>query len=142
MIIGSNPHAVSRVLAVRAGEAVSVASSPTLEALNIDTAGPVSAVTYSNLGENIRNTAKMLGQAGGIAYMATGFAGLDAQSPEFKPVRDMIGLLPDVAKIIAKFDFFEQQLTVVQQLPEDPGAYLKRSVIQIRAVEEAESNDS
>ena len=50
---------------------------------------------------------------------------------DLRPVQDLLALLPDVAKVIAKFDFMEEQITVT--LPGDePSTYTRHSVLLIR----------
>ncbi len=132
MFIGSNTAAIQKVLDVRDGNADSMADNETFQQLAPDISGPVVSISYNNLGENIRNTSTMIGQGGAVAQMAIAFAGMQADAEELKPVRDFLGLLPDVGKIVAEFDFLEEQISVAQAVPDEPGAYVRKSVIQVR----------
>ncbi|MCR9297149.1 MAG: hypothetical protein NXI32_30995, partial [bacterium] len=133
LLIGSNGQAIQRVLAVRSGEAKSIVESEPFLALAPLIEDPVYAVSYNNLGESIRNGAKMLGQVGAVAQIAIGIAGMQPDAAELKPVQDFMALMPDVAKIVAKFDFLEEQLSVSQALSDEPGAYTRSTVIKVRS---------
>jgi hypothetical protein len=46
-------------------------------------------------------------------------------------VQDLLGLLPDVAKIVAKFDFYEAKMSVTQP-GDSPGTYQRQAVTLVR----------
>jgi hypothetical protein len=142
MFIGSNATAIQRVLAVRSGEAESIADSPRFVALAPQIEGPVSAVSYSNLGAAIRNGAKMIGQAGAVAQIAIGVAGMQPDAAQMKSVQEVMALLPDIGRIVAKFDFYEEQFSVSQPLRDQPGTYMRQSVIKLRSPSESDSRVS
>jgi hypothetical protein len=66
-----------------------------------------------------------------MAPMFMAMAGADMEDPNIKPLQEALSLLPDVAKIVEKFDFMEATVTVAQK-GSDPDSYVKRSVVVIR----------
>jgi hypothetical protein len=131
MLLGSNAQAVEKVLAARAGQAKTMADSEAFQRLNLKVEGPVASISYTNLAESTRSIAKLLNQVGAVAPLIVGLAGAEAPAEELKPVQEVLGLLPDVAKIVAKFDFLEAQLSVTQAGGQ-PGTYLRRTVTVVR----------
>ena len=66
--------------------------------------------------------------------MIMSMAGANANQEELKPIQEALALLPDVAKIVGKFDFLEANVTVVQA-GDEPDSYVKRSVTVVRPAE-------
>ena len=93
----------------------------------------MASVSYTNLGESIRQAAKMLNQIGAMLPMMIGMAGAQADPEALKPVQEVVGLLPSVSRIVAKFDFLEAKMAVTQGGPE-PGTFLTRTVTVVRPV--------
>lgn len=136
MWFGSNAQAIQRVLDVKAGTAESIVETDKFKQLAPEFSGPVSSISYSNLGENIRSAAKALGQGSAMAQMAIGFSGMPADAEELKPIKQILSLLPDVAKVVASFDFLEEQISVTQSFDSSgAAAYVRKSVISVRPVE-------
>jgi hypothetical protein len=131
MMIGSNADAVQTVLEVKAGEQPSVADSDAFGQFELEVDGPVHAISYSNLAAGTRQAAAMLEQAGTFAPMAIGMAGAQADAKALQVLQELLGLLPDIAKIVAKFDFYEAKLSVTQEGP-TPDTYLRRGVVLVR----------
>ena len=132
MIVGSNAAAVRKVFDTRAGQGETIADTEAFQRLNLEVEGPVRAISYTNLAESTRQTARLLGQVGLVAPMIIGMAGKEADSEELKPVQEILGLLPSAAKIVAKFDFLEAKLSVTQD-GDEPGTYMRRTVTLVRA---------
>ncbi|HUT89129.1 MAG TPA: hypothetical protein VMY37_06520 [Thermoguttaceae bacterium] len=132
MFVGSNAKAVQKVFDTRAGQGETIADTEAFQQLNLEVEGPVRAISYTNLAESTRQTARLLGQVGLVAPMIIGMAGKEADSEELKPVQEILGLLPSVAKIVAKFDFLEAKLSVTQD-GDEPGTYMRRTVTLVRA---------
>jgi hypothetical protein len=59
-------------------------------------------------------------------------AGGNANAEEMKPVMEALAILPSIAKVVEKFDYYEAKLAIVQAGPL-PNSYLKQSVTLIRA---------
>jgi hypothetical protein len=135
MIVGSNAAAVKTVLATRAGDAPSVADSEAFEQFQLPVEGPVYSISYANLAEGTRNAAAMINQVSAFAPMAIGMAGAQADPEAIQVIQELVGLLPDVSKIVAKFDFYEAKLSVTQEGPE-ADTYLRRSVVLVRPASE------
>jgi hypothetical protein len=131
MIIGSNAGAVKSVLATKAGEEPSIADSEAFEKFQLPVEGPVYSISYANLAEGTRNAAAMINQVSAFAPMAIGMAGAQADPKAVQVIQELVGLLPDVSKIVAKFDFYEAKLSVTQQGPE-ADSYLRRTVVLVR----------
>ena len=136
MYIGQSAEAVKKVLAAKAGEGETVDSTEAFTRLAIDIEGPVQSVSYANTAENTRALAAGLKTAGSMFGMALMMAGADANDKSLEPVKEVLALLPDVAKIVGKFDFLEAKVTVVQD-GDDADSYTKRSVTVVRPAEEA-----
>jgi hypothetical protein len=132
MIVGSNAEAVQRVLATRAGQGKTMADTEAFRQLGLKIEGPVDGVRYNNLAESIRRIAQVLNQVGTVAPAILALAGVEGDAEELKPVQEVLALLPDVAKIVAKFDFLEAKLSVTQS-GDDPLSYTRRSVTVVRA---------
>ena len=132
MVVGTSAQAVKSVLDTRAGDAESVTSTDGFKRFGVEIEGPIRSISYTDLAANTRNMAMVMGQMGtmlpGLMAMA---GGGQTQMEEMKPVLDMLGLLPDLGRIIAKFDFLEAELSVVQD-GKEPGTYTKKSVVLVR----------
>jgi hypothetical protein len=131
MFLGSNAQAVEKVLSAKAPQAKTIVDTEAFQRLNFKVEGPVSSISYTNLAESIRNAAKMLNQAGAVAQLVIGMVGAQASAEEMKPVQEVLALLPSLARIVAKFDFLEAQMSVSQK-GDEPGSYLKRTATVVR----------
>lgn len=131
MFVGSNVQVVEKVLDARAGNAQTVADTEAFKRFHLEVEGPVQAISYTNLAERTRNFAKMLSQAGAVAHLVIGLVGAEADAEDLKPAQEFLGLLPDVGRIVAKFDFLEEQVSVTQD-GDQPGTYLRRKVVLVR----------
>jgi hypothetical protein len=135
MIISSHADAAAKLVAVRNGDAESIDRTESLEKFDLDDAeGDVYAVSYRDIGEGIRQFAAAIDQAGMMAPMMLGMAAAQADPEDIKPVQEALGLLPSIAKVIRKFDFYEQQLSVTSEGPL-PNSYVRNSVTLIRQQE-------
>ncbi|MAT71247.1 MAG: hypothetical protein CMJ58_17185 [Planctomycetaceae bacterium] len=132
MIIGSKPAAVEKFLAVRRGEAENIASAESFERFNLGVDGPVAQVSYTDIGAGIRKAADVIDQVAAMAPMFLGMAAQQAGPEQLKPVQELIGLLPSIAKVVRKCDFVEQKLTITREGP-IPNSYLRESVTLVRA---------
>jgi hypothetical protein len=70
-----------------------------------------------------------------MAPMFVGMAAAQAGKENMESLQAAAGLLPSIAKVVRKFDFFEDRLSITQEGPE-PNTYLKRTVTQIRQPDE------
>jgi hypothetical protein len=131
MFVGSNAPAVEKVLETRAGRGKTFADTEAFKRLGFNVEGPVDAISYTNLAESTRNIAKLLDQAGAVATLVLGIAGAQADAEALKPVQEILGLLPSVAKIVAKFDFLEAEISATQR-GDEPGTYVRRTAILVR----------
>lgn len=134
MYIGSGAAGVKKVLDTKAGQGETMETTEAFQKLKLDVTGPVHAISYRNTAENTRNLANALNQIGFMAPMIMSMAGANASQEDLQPVQDALALLPDVAKIIRKFDFLEANVTVVQAGAESD-SYTKRSVTVVRPAE-------
>jgi hypothetical protein len=119
------------VLKARAGQIKTIVQTDAFKRFKLKVEGSVTSISYTNLAETTRTTARMLSQAGAMAHLIIGFIGLQQDSEELKPVQELLALMPDLAKIVAKFDFLEEQISVTQG-GDDPTAYVRKSVILVR----------
>lgn len=131
MIIATNQKTAENLLAVRAGKAESINSAASFEKLGLDPKGAVYGVSYRDIGANVQHVADVIDKVGMMAPMFLPLAAANAKPEELKPVQEAIGLLPSVAKVIRKFDFFGHNLSVTRAGPM-PGTYLRESVTEVR----------
>ncbi len=131
MFLGSNAQVVKTMLEAKAGKGPPITDTKAFKQFQLKVDGPVHSISYSNLGERTRQTAAMLNQAGAIAPMIVGLAAAEAKPEQRKLIQDVLGLLPSVGKIVAKFDFLEAKMSVTQA-GDQPGTYLRRSVTVVR----------
>lgn len=131
MIIASSEAAAKKLLAVRSGQAESINAAQSFQKLGMDWKGPVSCVSFEDVGAGLRAAADGIDKIGAMAPMFLSMAGAHAKPEDLKPAQEMIGLLPSFAKVIRKFDFFEHSLSVTRAGP-SPGTYLRQSVTEVR----------
>jgi hypothetical protein len=131
MIIGSSAGAVERVLDAKAGNAETIAATDNFNQFHLKIDGPVDAVSYQNLAEQTRHAARLINQVGRIAPVVLGLIGAQNDEPWVQQVQDLLGLLPDAAKIVAKFDFYEAKMSVTQP-GDSPGTYQRQAVTLVR----------
>ena len=131
MFLGSSAAAAQAVLDAKAGKGETMEKTEDFRRLNLEVDGAVQSIKYTDTAERIRNIARLLNQAGVMAPMFMAMAGADMEDPNIKPLQEALGLLPDVARIVEKFDFMEATVTVAQK-GSDPDSYVKRSVVVIR----------
>lgn len=135
MYVGQSAAAVQQILEARAGNAETIEQTEAFKRLALPVRGPVDSMRYVNMAENVRATADMLRKAGFMFPVVVTMAGVDISDSSMKPVKKMLALLPEVAKIVEKFDFLEAKLTVTQRGP-DPDSYTKESVTVVRPAQE------
>ncbi len=129
MIVASNRKAAEQVLAVCAGQAESI-DRASFEKFGLDPQG-VYRVRFRDIGAEVQHAADMLDKIGAVAPMFLSMAAANAKPEELKPMQEAIGLLPSVAKVVRKFDFYGHSLTLTRQGPM-PGTYLRESVTEVR----------
>jgi len=135
MVFASSPDAAQKFLDVRAGEADSIADSTKIARFDIKADGKVYAASYSDVGEGVRQVAATLEQMGMMLPVYIGMATADAKPEDKQTINDALSLLPSVAKVVGKFDFFEDKLSITQEGPL-PDSFLVESVTNIRQPEE------
>lgn len=132
MVIGSSPDAVQKALQTQAGEGDTFAASEVFHQFELDVNGPVSAISFQNIGESLRQTSQGLQQAGMMLPMFIGMAaGQNQNGPDLRIIQEIAGLLPAAGQIIGKFDFLDQQMSVTQAGAEE-GTYIRDKVLLIR----------
>lgn len=131
MMIGSNPECLQKVMDARAGKVPTIAGSDHFERFHLDVEGAVDSLSFTDLKASVRQVAQMIRQVGAIAPMFIAMAGGNAASEEMKPVMEALAILPSIAKVVEKFDYYEAKLAVVQTGPL-PNTYMKQSVTLIR----------
>lgn len=135
MIIATNAAAAQTFLDVRAGEAESIADSDEIAKFNLKADGKVYAASYSDVGEGVRQTADLMETMGTMLPIYIGMATAEAKPEEKKAINEALGLLPDLAKVVRKFDFFEDKLSITQEGPL-PDSFMVESVTNIRQPDE------
>lgn len=131
MMVGSNPECVQKILDARAGKTATIDSSEHFERFHLAIEGPVDSLAFTDLEQGIHHAADMIRKVGGIAPMCLAMAGANANAEEIKPIVEALALLPSIANVVEKFDYYQANLMVVQAGPL-PNSYLKQSVTLIR----------
>lgn len=127
MICSSRREAVEKVLAVRAGQGESIDHAASFEKFHLKHTGPLYAVSYGDTGAAVRHAADALDQAGAVAPMVLGMIGAQAKPEEIKPLVDLMGLLPSVAKVVRKFDYYDARMSMTYAGP-TPDAFIVECV--------------
>jgi hypothetical protein len=140
MMIGSNPQAIQRVLAARAGEGATITESEAFQRFQLEVEGSVAAISYTDLAATTRQISSLITQAGMAAPFIVAMAGANADPEEMKPIQELLSLLPSVARIVGKFDFLEASLSVTQD-GDAPNTYVRRTVTVVRPLDEEEETD-
>ena len=138
MIIGSHAAAVETLFETQAGKGTRWSDSDRFKEFGLKIEGPVESLSYTNTGENIRNMAMAMQQAGMFAPMLISMAQAQSQGqggPDLQVVQDLLGLLPSIGRIVSKLDFIDATVTVSQPGSE-AGTYTRQSVTLIRASKE------
>jgi hypothetical protein len=131
MILASSKTATEKVLAARAGQSEPIDGAALFEKLGLDPTDAVYHVSYHDIGAAIRAVADAIDKFSAVARMILGIAAEHAKPEDLKPVQEALGLLPSVAKVIRKFDFFGHNLSVTRKGPL-PNTYLRESVTEVR----------
>ncbi|MCA9238331.1 MAG: hypothetical protein KDA44_22820, partial [Planctomycetales bacterium] len=139
MILASTPAGAEKFLAVRRGDAENIGAADSFSRFDLQVDGPVSTVSYTDIGASVRQVADFIDQAAMMAPMMLGMAAGKASPEDLKPVQELIGLLPSIAKVVRKCDFLEQRLAITRSGPL-PNTYLRESVTLVRAPVEAVAN--
>jgi hypothetical protein len=129
LVIGSHAEAVQAVLDTHAGDAPSIVESEAFQAFDVEITRPVTSISYKNVGDGIRAFAQGLQTFGAMLPMFMGMAGQNAA--DIQPAQEFLALLPTIGQIVAKFDFYDAQLSWTQP-GSDPLTYQKQSVTLIR----------
>ena len=140
MILASHVEAAKKLIAVRAGDAPAITESDLLNEFDIDSDEPVYAVNYRDVGASIRAGADFIDKAAMMAPMVVGMAAAQGGEEAGEAMQEVFALLPGIAKVVRKLDFYEDRLSITQKGPL-PDSYLKRTVVHIRQPG-AESEDA
>lgn len=130
MVFGSDADAVKKVMETRNGSGDTIVDSEVFKSFNLPIRGPVTSVSYVNSGENTRAAAQTLNQVGGMLPMIMGMAGGNIDKDAMAKAQKFLALLPSVARIIKKFDFYDKTLTVTQ--PGSGSTYKRHTVTLIK----------
>ena len=131
MIVSGSPEAVARLQATRRGEVDSIETSENFQRFDLDSSGPVHSVSYSNIAASVNETADAIEQLGGLAPMILGMAGAQADPEDLAPINEALAILPSIAKVVRKFDFMEDRLSITRA-GELEGTYRTEAVMFIR----------
>ncbi|MEP3477647.1 MAG: hypothetical protein ABJZ55_00220 [Fuerstiella sp.] len=137
MVLASHPDAVQTIEMTRDGEAPTIESSEKFSAFNLPIDGPIAATSYVNTGQQTRDMAKGLQSVGSMLPMIIGMAGGGGGGgPDLSKAADFLNLLPDLGRIVAKFDFLDSTLTVTKP-GASAGTYMRESVTLIKEMASA-----
>lgn len=134
MIVSSHRAAAEKLIAVRKGDAESLDSDESLAQFDLKVDGTTYAVSYQDVGAGVRQAADFIDKVGTMVPMFIGMAAAQAKPEDIKPVQEALGLLPSLAKVVRKFDYFEHKFSITREGP-DADTYLRESVTEIRQAE-------
>jgi hypothetical protein len=140
MILASDDDAAKKLAAVRSGDEEAIDQAERLKQFDLEAEGPVYAVSYSDVGEGIRQVADAIDKAGVMAPMFIGMAAQGANAEQMKAVQDAVALLPSIAKVIRKFDFYEDKLSITYEGPED-NTFMQQAVTLVRQAEDEDESE-
>jgi hypothetical protein len=142
MIVATHKEAAKKLVDVRWGDEDGLDAKKLMKKFDLKAEDPVYGVSYCDVGQGIRQAADALDKVGMMAPMFVGMAAAQGAKPEdMKPVQEAIGLLPSIAKVVRKFDFFEDRLKITYKGPEDK-TFMQDSVTLIRQPTEKHSDDN
>lgn len=130
MIISSCPEGAEKLIAVQTGKEKAIDVSALFAKYGVDSKQVLCDISYEDIGAGIRRAADLVDKVGSFVPMFLSMAAANAKPEEIKPVQEAVELLPSIAKVIRKFDFFGHNLSVVHAGPV-PNTYLKESVTEI-----------
>jgi hypothetical protein len=130
MIVATNSSAAQKLLKTLSGDAPTIATTDRFKKFGIEVKGPVSSITYSDMGANTRQIATFIRQAGMMAPAIIVSAGVK-DPKKMKLLQDAVGLLPSIANVVEKFTFLDARLTVLQK-GDATGSYIKRNVTIVK----------
>jgi len=130
MIVATNASAAQKLLKTLSGDAPTIATTDRFKKFGIEANGPVSSMTYSDIGANTRQMATFIRQAGMMAPAIIVSAGVK-DPKKMKLLQDAVGLLPSIANVVEKFTFLDARLTVLQK-GDGTGTYIKRTVTIVK----------
>jgi len=131
MIIGTHPEAVEKVLQTRAGRAADVTTAESFRRFGLEIAGPVRSLHVTDVAASVRNVAQVLRQVGAMGPMLPVMAGPNVDAEQLKPIQELLALLPALAKVVEKLDFYQARLSVTQ-LGDEPSTHIRRTVVIVR----------
>jgi hypothetical protein len=118
-------------------QAESIDGAASFEKLGLDPKGAVNGVSYQDIGAGVRHAADLIDKIGAMAPLFLSVAAANAKPEDLKPLQEAIGLLPSLAKVVRKFDFFGHRLSVTREGPM-PGTYLREIVPEVRVPKAAQ----
>lgn len=129
MIVASTPEAAQSVLDVRWGDAEDITTAADYQRFEQSLNGPVTAISYANTAQNIRQVATFINQAAAMAPLFLGPAMAEAEPKDARTVQQVLGLMPSIARVIESFDFYEATLSY--STPAEPNTVRKSSITLI-----------
>lgn len=131
MVLASHADAVQTIELARGGEAATVETSEKFTAFSLPIEGPINSTSYVNTGQQTRDFAQGLQSIGTMLPMMMAMAGGGNNGPDLSKASDFLNLLPDLGRIVAKFDFLDSTLSMSKPGPTD-GTYIRESVTLIK----------
>ena len=72
MMISSSPAAVAKIIAAREGKAPTISQADSFRKFDLESTGPVRAVSYTDVGASVRQLANTINQIGAISPIIIG----------------------------------------------------------------------
>lgn len=135
LIIGSSANAVGSVLATAAGDQPNILDSATFNADGILPTGPVYSISFTDMRGSYRETAQMLGMAGGFGSIIV--ANLPPEQAQV--AQSVLGIITKLAPVIAAMDFYQSEATVVEY---DGRKFMTTQVVTYLPYKEPETTEA
>ena len=130
LVVASSAGAVDAVREAVNSE-TSITETEAYRRFGLEISGPVQSISYTNRGDQIREMAAAVTQLGTMMPMLMGMAGTQADPEVVGTLQEVFALLPDVGRIIARFDFLDASLSVTQA-GDQPGTWTTRAATLVR----------
>jgi hypothetical protein len=131
LVMGTHADAIQSVLVTQGGESDTFAQTERFTQFGMEVPDEVHSISYSNIGETIRQISNGMQQAGAMLPMFMAMAGDPQAARELEPVKDVLSLLPTIGRIVGKFDFIDSRLSVSLAGPEED-SWIRHTVTTIR----------
>jgi hypothetical protein len=131
LVLGSSAEFVQQLLETRAGNGQTFSETESFAKFNLQVAGPVLSIGYTNVGEQTRAISQGIQQFGAMLPMIMAMASQQNAEIDLSKAAEFFALLPSLGRIVGTLDFYEEQLTATQAGP-DELSWTTQKVVLVR----------